>query len=73
MSDTLVEALRNAISLEVDWHKTHARQLEHWAKHVTTPSVISGLNAAAFGCRQRAEMLSAVLAASEPNTEASTS
>jgi hypothetical protein len=73
MSDTLVEALRNAILLEADWHAAHAIRLEIWAKHAITPSVVRHLNAAAFGCRQRAEMLSAVLAASEPQTEGSVS
>jgi hypothetical protein len=69
MSDALLEAVRNAIGLEVEWHNTHAVRLEQWAKHAFSPTLSKQLNAAAFGCRQRAEMLSAVLAASEPSTE----
>jgi hypothetical protein len=72
MSDTILEAVRDAILLEVDWHNTHAIRLELWAKQAITPIVIRQLNAAAFDCRQRAQMLNAVLVASDLKKEAET-
>jgi hypothetical protein len=71
MSDSLVEALRNAILLESDWHSAHAVRLDQWAKGGTARVILEKqMIGAAIACRARAQMLNTILIASEPQMEA---
>lgn len=73
MNPNLLQALRDILLLEIDWHSGHAKRLDAWAKISFSSSLSKQLEIAADTCRQRADALREVLAATEPKAEADAS
>lgn len=68
-----MEALRDVVLLEADWHNSHADRLDIWAKHFGDHEFGKVLKVAANGCRARAGILNGALTATAPEVLARTS
>lgn len=68
MPENVTQSLRDVILLEIDWLTGHAVQLEQWGLNtvaINSPFLKNAFKVTAAACRQRAQMLRDVLAATK--------